>query len=78
MKIKQAIKVSGININDIFKLPCIRAIEKGENQKPYAILYPSATEGRLTAEPGDIIAEFNNGMWQVFGQAAYDRLGWEQ
>ncbi len=74
MEIKQAIKFKGLNINDIFKLPCVKSIEKGENGKPYAILYPSTTEGRLIAEVEDVIVELQNEQWQVFGAEAYGRL----
>lgn len=30
MKIKQSIAFDGRNINDVFRLPCVQAVEKGE------------------------------------------------
>ena len=49
MKFKQAIAFDGRNLNDIFRLPCVESIDKGENGKPYIKLYRSCTEGRLIA-----------------------------
>ena len=46
MKIKQSIAFDGRNINDIFSLPCVQAVEKGENGKPYIKLYASCTDGK--------------------------------
>lgn len=75
MKIRKAVKFNGTDLIYIFSLPCVQSIEKGEKGTPYVHIYPSATQGRLTATIGDVLVEFDNGMWQVFGQAAYDRLG---
>lgn len=49
MKFKQSITFDGRNLNDIFRLPCVESIDKGENGKPYVKLYRSCTEGRLIA-----------------------------
>lgn len=46
MKFKQAIAFDGRNLNDIFRLPCVESIDKGENGKPYIKLYRSCTEGQ--------------------------------
>lgn len=74
MNIKQAISFDGRNINDIFRLSCVQKVEKGENWKPYAILYPHHTEGRLVAQVGDYFVEYATGKWQVFGKEAYDKI----
>lgn len=74
MKIRKAVKFNGTDLNYIFGLPCVESIEKGEHGTPYVRIYPSATNGRLTATIGDVLVEFDNGTWQVFEQAAYDRL----
>lgn len=37
------------NVDDIFRLPCIKSIEKGEKGKAYATLFPHFTDGRQTA-----------------------------
>lgn len=74
MKIRKAVKFNGTDLDYIFRLPCVESIEKGEKGTPYVRIYPSATIGRLTATMGDVLVEFDNDMWQVFGQAAYDRL----
>lgn len=74
MNIKQTIGFDGRNINDIFSLPCVQKMEKGENGKPYAILYPHHTEGRLVAQVGEILVQYATGKWQVFGKEAYDKI----
>ena len=72
-------KFNGNDLNYIFGLPCVQSIEKGEKGTPYVRIYPSVCQwslkGRLTATIGDVLVEFDNDMRQVFGQAAYDRLG---
>ena len=73
MKFKQAIAFDGRNINDVFRLPCVQAVEKGENGKPYIKLYASCTDGRLTATPGTVLVQFSNDTWQVFGKEAWER-----
>ncbi len=73
MKIKQSIAFDGRNINDVFRLPCVQAVEKGENGKPYIKLYASCTDGRLTATPGTVLVQFANDTWQIFGKEAYQR-----
>lgn len=74
MNIKQAIAFDGRNLNDIFRLPCVKSIDKGENGKPYAILYPHHTDGRLVAQVGDTFVQYATGVWQVFGKEAYDKI----
>lgn len=73
MKFKQAIAFGGRNLNDIFRLPCVESIEKGENGKPYIKLYRSCTEGRLIATVGTVLVQFGNDTWQVFGKEAWER-----
>ncbi|WP_281798560.1 hypothetical protein [Prevotella pallens] len=73
MKFKQAIAFDGRNLNDIFRLPCVESIDKGENGKPYIKLYRSCTEGRLIATVGTVLVQFGNDTWQVFGKEAWER-----
>lgn len=74
MKFKQSITFDGRNLNDIFRLPCVESIEKGENGKPYIKLYRSCTEGRLIATVGTVLVQFGGGTWQVFGKEAWERV----
>lgn len=74
MKFKQAIAFDGRNLNDIFRLPCVESIDKGENGKPYVKLYRSCTEGRLIATVGTVLVQFSGGTWQVFGKEAWERV----
>jgi hypothetical protein len=73
MKFKQSITFDGRNLNDIFRLPCVESIDKGENGKPYIKLYRSCTEGRLIATVGTVLVQFSGGTWQVFGKEAWER-----
>ena len=73
MKFKQAIAFDGRNLNDIFRLPCVQAVEKGENGKPYIKLYASCTDGKLIATVGTVLVQFSNDTWQIFGKEAYQR-----
>ncbi|MBF1491439.1 MAG: hypothetical protein HXN76_01780 [Prevotella pallens] len=74
MKFKQSITFDGRNLNDIFRLPCVESIDKGENGKPYIKLYRSCTEGRLIATVGTVLVQFGNDTWQVFGKEAWERV----
>lgn len=73
MNIIQKVLFDGKNINDVFQLPCVKSVEKGENGRPYLSLFPHYTEGRLTAQVGDALIQYETGMWQVFGKAALER-----
>lgn len=64
MKFKQAIAFDGRNLNDIFRLPCVESIDKGENGKPYIKLYRSCTEGRLIATVGTVLVQFGKEAWE--------------
>lgn len=73
MNIIQKVSFDGKNINDVFQLPCVKSVEKGENGRPYLSLFPHYTEGRLTVQIGDALVQYETGMWQVFGKAALER-----
>ena len=70
-KIIKAIKFTGTNLNDIFKLECVDGIIKGPKDEPLVFLKNDYTEGSLRAYKGNYICKFSNGMWQVFGEEAY-------
>lgn len=74
MGIALKILFDGRNVDDIFRLPCIKSIEKGEKGKAYATLFPHFTEGRQTAQIGDVLVQYKTGKWQVFGKEAFDRI----
>ena len=70
-KIIKAIKFTGTNLNDIFKLECVDGIVKFTKDGPYVFLKNDYTEGSGMAYKGNYICKFSNGMWQVFGEEAY-------
>ena len=70
-KIIEAIKFTGTNLNDIFKLECVDSVTKDCNGDPMVFLKPQYTQGRGIARKDDYLCKFANGMWQVFGQEAY-------
>lgn len=74
MGIAFKIQFDGRNVDSIFKLPCIRSIEKGEQGKVHVKLFPDSTEGREIAQVGDVLVQYKTGKWQVFGKEAFDRI----
>lgn len=70
-KIIKAIKFTGTNLNDIFKLECVDGIIKFQKDEPCVFLKNDYTEGSRRAYKGNYICKFSNGMWQVFGEEAY-------
>ena len=70
-KIIKAIKFTGTNLNDIFKLECVDGIAKFTKDRPCVFLKNDYTEGSRMAYNGNYICKLSNGMWQVFGQEAY-------
>ena len=63
-KIVRKIEFTGKNLNDVFKLPCVKAILKVEGQ-PMLILYPSKTYGHSFVNPGDTLLQYTDKMWDV-------------
>lgn len=74
MGIAFKIQFDGRNVENIFKLPCIRSIEKGEQGKVHVTLFPDSTDGRQIAQVGDVLVQYKTGKWQVFGKEAFDRI----
>ncbi|MDT3388121.1 MAG: hypothetical protein LIR46_10240 [Bacteroidota bacterium] len=70
-KIIKAIKFTGTNLNDIFKLECVDGIVKGQKDEPLVFLKHDYTEGSHWVNKGDYICKFSNGMWQVFSSEEY-------
>ena len=68
------IQFDGRNVDNIFKLPCIRSIEKGEQGEVHVTLFADSTEGRQIAHTGDVLVQYKTGKWQVFGKEAFDRI----
>ena len=61
MGIALKILFDGKNVDDIFRLPCIKSIEKGEKGKAYATLFSHFTDGRQTAQIGDVLVQYKTG-----------------
>lgn len=70
-KIIKAIKFTGTNLNDIFKLECVDGIIKGPKDEPCVFLKHDYTDDSRVVKKGDYLCKFANGIWQVFGQEAY-------
>ncbi len=58
------IKFTGKNLNDMFKLPCVKNIMKIRNC-PYLILHNRMTNGCNIVEPSDWLVEHSDGKWEV-------------
>lgn len=74
MKVILDIHFNGKNINDIFKLPCVKSVTKDKNDKPEVLLKRESTNGRLIAHIGDHICQYESGLWQVYGSEAADKI----
>jgi hypothetical protein len=66
MQLKRKIEFTGKNLNDVFNLPCVKAILKVET-KPVLVLWITKvlTHSRKTVEIGDILVQYENGQWAV-------------
>lgn len=69
MQLIKRIEFTGKNLNDMFSLPCVKAIMK-VNNKPVLILYNTAVAFRAynTVEIGNILIQYDNGIWEVLKQ----------
>ena len=74
MKITKAIKVEKKNLVDIFDLECVYAITKNDNGKPVINIRSDCTDGRVFAQYGEYICQFENGRWQVFGSISFGNI----
>lgn len=74
MKVILDIHFNGKNINDIFKLPCVKSVTKDKNDKPEVLLKREFTNGRLIAHIGDHFVKYESGLWQVYGSDAAEMI----
>lgn len=74
MKVILDISFDGRNINDIYNLPCVMAVTKDAGGKPAVLLKETHTKGRTIARLGDHICQYENGLWQVYGSEASDKI----
>lgn len=74
MKVTESIKFEGKNLTDVFNLPCVDGIIKGEGDKPVVFLKAESTNGRRELHKNEYLCKFDSGLWQVFGKEAYDNL----
>lgn len=60
------IQFTGKNLNDVFGLPCVKAILKVDG-KPVLVLwnYMMISSLRCIAEIGDTLIQYDNGKWEV-------------
>lgn len=70
--IKQ-IKITKFTLGDIKKLECVKNI-KTVDVKVTVYLKKDMTNGRLEANMNQFLVKFQNGMWQVYGSEAINRL----
>lgn len=66
MQLKRKIEFTGKNLNDVFNLPCVKAILKVD-AKPVLVLYIMKVVSRSskTAEIGDTLVQYEDGSWEV-------------
>lgn len=65
MKIRRKISFTGKNLNDVFMLPCVKAIVKAGDE-PVLVLWPDKTMGgKRVCEKGDTLIQYDDGQWFV-------------
>jgi hypothetical protein len=66
MQLIKRIEFTGKNLNDMFSLPCVKAILKVK-ENPVLILYNTSVTFRshTTVEIGDTMLQYDNGDWEV-------------
>lgn len=66
MQLRRKIEFKGKNLNDMFGLPCVKAIFKIDT-KPVLVLLTTSMVGRSRniVEIGDTIVQYENGLWEV-------------
>lgn len=69
MQLIKRIEFTGKNLNDMFSLPCVKAIMK-VNDNPVLILFRDSVAFRAynTVEIGNILIQYDNGIWEVLKQ----------
>lgn len=73
MKVKKTIRIRKENIRELKKLECVESIE--QNGRDILVrLKPEHTEEKQEAFKDEYLVQWNNGMWQRFGEAAFNHL----
>lgn len=67
---KQIIHFDGRNLNDIFRLSCVRAITKGTDGL-LVVKIVSILNGVVCCHVGEHLAEGQNGTWHVLTKEEY-------
>ena len=73
MKWTKQIKITEFTLDNIIKLECVESI-KTVDGKVKVYLKKDMTNGRLEANMNQFLVQFQNGMWQVYGTEAINRL----
>lgn len=73
MKVKNIIRISKENINDLRNLECVESIE--QNGRDITVrLKPECTDGKLESRKGEYLVQWGNKMWQRYGSEAINLL----
>ena len=62
---KTTISITGVNINDIFNLSCVKGIHKACKENLAVELYEDKVDGPNIAVRGDILQQCDNGKWKI-------------
>ena len=73
MKATKQIKITKFTLVNIKKLECLESI-KTVDVKVKVYLKKDMTNGRLEANMNQFLVQFQNGMWQVYGTEAINKL----
>lgn len=64
MKIVRKIEFTGKNLNDVFRLPCVKTIMK-IGAEPVIILSAVKTRESTVCNVGDTLVQYTDGKWDI-------------
>lgn len=77
MKIIFSIRVHRDNLERLRQLKCLQSVDVSEDGKKITCQFKdNKTRGSLIARTGDWLVEFSSGLWQRYGNEAYQGLCW--
>ena len=64
-KIVRTIIFTGKNLNDVFRLSCVKAIIKTDKAEPVLVLHRKKVTGPCVAPPHTVLRQYDDGTWQT-------------
>lgn len=74
MKAIKHIRIKKETVSELQKLDAVEKVELMPDGEIMVLLKQEATEGRREAFKGEYLVQWENGLWQRFGDAAFQTL----